>query len=71
MAEYLQNWQRAQGAKLKHLQFQLTPMQVEVVEEAFSEILPAARRSMGDSPNLRGTALYLLCKSHLEKEDGP
>ena len=36
MAEYLQNWQRAQAAKLKHLQFQMLPSQLEVVEEALS-----------------------------------
>ena len=28
MADYLQNWQRAQQARLKHLQFQLTPAQL-------------------------------------------
>jgi ParB family chromosome partitioning protein len=34
MADYLKNWQQAQSARLKHLQFQLTPAQLEVVEEA-------------------------------------
>ena len=36
MAGYLQNWQRAQQARLKHLQFQLTPTQLELVQEALA-----------------------------------
>ena len=66
MASYLQTWQKAQEARLKHLQFQLTPSQLEVVEEALSRLLPQAKRSQGESPNARGTALYLLCKNYLE-----
>ena len=66
MADYLQNWQRAQQARLKHLQFQLTAAQLEVVQEALSQLLPQAKRSQGESPNARGTALYLLCKNYLE-----
>ncbi len=65
MADYLQNWQRAQQARLKHLQFQLTAGQLEVVQEALSQLLPQAKRSQGESPNARGTALYLLCKNYL------
>ena len=67
MADYLQNWQRAQGARLKHLQFQLTPAQLEVVEEALSELLPQAKEAQGESPNTRGTALYLLCLRYLKE----
>ncbi len=68
MADYLQNWQRAQGARLKHLQFQLTPAQLEVVEEALSGLLPQAKEAQGESPNTRGTALYLLCLRYLKEE---
>ena len=67
MADYLQNWQRVQGARLKHLQFQLTPAQLEVVEEALSELLPQAKEAQGESPNTRGTALYLLCLRYLRE----
>ncbi len=67
MADYLQNWQRAQGARLKHLQFQLTPAQLEVVEETLSELLPQAKEAQGESPNTRGTALYLLCLRYLKE----
>jgi ParB family chromosome partitioning protein len=40
MADYLKSWQNAQSARLKHLQFQLTPAQLEVVEEALTQVLP-------------------------------
>ena len=68
MATYLQNWQRAQGARLKHLQLQLTPSQLQVVEEALARFLPQAAwaRVEQGSPNTRGTALYLLCKAYLD-----
>ena len=67
MADYLQTWQKAQAARLKHLQFQLTVSQLEVVEPALEALIPEARTSRGDSPNARGTALYLLCRRHLEQ----
>ena len=66
MADYLKNWQQAQSARLKHLQFQLTSIQLAVVEEALTQALPQAKEEQGDSPNARGTALYLLCKTYLE-----
>ena len=69
MAGYLQSWQKAQEARLKHLQFQLTTAQLEVVEEVMARLLPRARESQGDSPNARGTALYLLCVAYMEQED--
>jgi ParB family chromosome partitioning protein len=68
IAEYLENWQKAQAAKLKHLQFQLTTKQLEVIEEAMAKIMPQASQMRRDNPNARGTALYLLCKSYLERE---
>ena len=67
LASYLQAWQQAQVARLKHLQFQLTSDQLEVVEEVLERLLPVARESHGDSPNARGTALYLLCLGFLER----
>jgi ParB family chromosome partitioning protein len=68
MADYLKSWQNAQSARLKHLQFQLTPAQLEIVEEALTQILPQAKTAPGDSPNARGTALYLLCEAYLEQQ---
>jgi ParB family transcriptional regulator, chromosome partitioning protein len=68
MADYLKSWQNAQSARLKHLQFQLTPAQLEVVEEALTQVLPQAKAELGDSTNARGTALYILCQAYLEQQ---
>jgi ParB family transcriptional regulator, chromosome partitioning protein len=70
IASYLQNWQQTQEARLKHLAFQFTPAQLEVVEEALSQVMPLAKEAQGDSPNIRGTALYLLCESYLKQQEG-
>ena len=69
IAHYLQNWQQAQEARLRHLQFQLLPSQLEVVEEALARLIPEAKESNSDSPNPRGTALYLLCRRVLDMEE--
>jgi ParB family chromosome partitioning protein len=66
VAGYLQNWQQAQGARLKHLTFQSTPAQLEVIEEALAWVLSQVGDADNDNPNPRGNALYLLCKSYLE-----
>lgn len=66
LASYLENWQTAQSARLKHLQVQLTRNQLEVVEEALNKVMPLARNQNDDSPNVRGTALYFVCKGYLE-----
>jgi ParB family chromosome partitioning protein len=68
IANYLQNKQIAQAARLKHLQFQLTPSQLDLVEEAITKILSSFQEAGADNPNIRGNALYLLCKAYLEKE---
>ena len=68
MASHLLAWQEAQKARLKHLQFQLTPDQLEVVEEALARLVGQAKKSGTDSPDMRGTALYLLCRRLLELE---
>ena len=66
MAQYLQNWQAAQSARLKHLQFQLTTAQLETVAEALEWALSKAKDSRGESPNDRSTALFLICKQFLD-----
>jgi ParB family transcriptional regulator, chromosome partitioning protein len=66
LAGYLQNYQQAQVARLKHLTFQSLVGQVEIIEEALSRFLPQARGASTGNPNARGNALYLLCKSYLE-----
>jgi ParB family chromosome partitioning protein len=69
MAGYLQNWEKARAARLRNLLFKLTAEQLQTVETALDGILPEARRQQGSSPNARGTALYLICKSFLNKEN--
>ncbi len=69
IASYLEAWEQAQAARLKHLQFQLLPGQLEMVEEALGRLRPEARKTRGESPNERGVALFLLCKRFLELED--
>lgn len=66
IADYLEKWEQAQAIKLKHLQFQLTRNQEELVEEALAQLMPEAKQNQGNNPNTRGIALYLLCKNYLE-----
>lgn len=68
LAASLGAWQKAQAVRLRALQFQLTPAQLEVVEEALARLAPDVARSKSDNPNARGTALYIMCKRILEKE---
>jgi ParB family chromosome partitioning protein len=67
MTTYLKNWQVSQSAKLKHLQFQLSPAQLEVVEKVLVRFVSDVKKNQVNVPNIRGTALYLLCKDYLEK----
>ena len=66
LASYVQNWQQSQAARLKHLTFQSTPAQLEVIEEALARVMPQVSKSGGENPNPRGNALFLLCKAYLE-----
>jgi len=68
VAGYLQNWEKARAVRLRNLLFKLTSEQLPTIETAIDRMLPEARRKQGVSPNFRGTALYLICKSYLEKE---
>ena len=67
LAASLRQWQAQQGARLKHLTFQLVPSQVEVVEEALTRVGVGANRT---NPNKRGNALYALCLGYLKREPG-
>ena len=69
MTGYLQNWEKARAARLRNLLFKLTSDQLQTVEAAVAQILPQARLQQGINPNARGTALYLICKSFLDKEN--
>jgi len=69
MAGYLQNWEKARAVRLRNLIFKMTQEQLQSVEKAIDLKLPEAKRQQGISPNARGTALYLICKSFLDKEN--
>ena len=69
MADHLRAWQQAQAAKLKHLQFQLTSGQSEVVQVALARVMASATDGLEENPNARGNALYILCMTFLERED--
>jgi ParB family chromosome partitioning protein len=66
IAGYLQSWRQSQSARLKHLTFQFSPPQLEVIEKALAQVMPQAKDAATDNPNPRGNALYLLCKGYLE-----
>jgi ParB family chromosome partitioning protein len=67
LVDSLRAWENTKGARLHHCTFQLTSSQIEVVEKALARVLPKAKQAKGDSPNDRGTALYILCQSYLKK----
>lgn len=66
MTAYLKNRQQAKATKLKHMMFQLTQDQLDMVEEALGRIMPQAIQLQHVNPNLKGNALYFLCKRYLE-----
>ena len=72
LAEHLTAWQQAQAARLHHMIFQLSADQVKVVEEALDRVIVGAGAADRDeaAPNRRGTALFRLCRSYLEREAG-
>ena len=65
IAQALQLWEQAQKARLHHLVFQLTDVQLEVVEEVLQRLMPITA-IQPESPNKRGGALYRLCRDYLE-----
>ncbi|MFC1873880.1 ParB/RepB/Spo0J family partition protein [Chloroflexota bacterium] len=69
LAEHLLAWEQAQAARLRHMQLQFTNQQLETVEEALARILPKAKDDKAESPNIRGTAMYMLCRFYLEKAE--
>jgi ParB family chromosome partitioning protein len=69
LATSLKKWQQGRESRLHHLGFQLTGSQLQVVNEAIAGLMSRASRAQGDSPNVRGTALYLLCKDHIERKE--
>jgi ParB family transcriptional regulator, chromosome partitioning protein len=71
LAEHLKAWEEARAVRLKHLQLQLTPQQLETVEKAINSVLPMAKVEGFPNPNNRSNAIFLLCKYHLERKVNP
>ena len=67
IAQALQHWEQTQKARLRHLTFQLTEAQLEVVEKVLQRLLPLTAGT-DVTTNKRGSALYLLCLGFLERE---
>lgn len=68
MAASLTAWNRLQSARLQHLTFQLTKNQVEVVDQALKQVSETSSTGTGN-PNLRGNALYELCRRFLDDDN--
>ena len=66
IAAHLRAWQKAQAARLKHFAVQLTPPQMEVVDEALGRFLPDVAAGEEGNPNRRGLALHRLCLTYLQ-----
>ena len=69
LAEHLKAWEKAQFARLRHMQLQFTDKQLEIVEKAVSLVIHKAKADGFDNPNIRGNAVFLLCKFYLEKRN--
>ncbi len=69
LAENLKTWEEAQVARLRHMQLQFTDKQLETVEKAISLVIHEAKENGFDNPNIRGNAVFLLCKFYLERRN--
>ena len=67
MSEQLRAWQQARSARLRHMTFQLTNDQQQLVKEALDKALNAAPEHVAN-PNKNGNALYWLCEYFLTSE---
>jgi ParB family chromosome partitioning protein len=69
LVESLQAWERARNARLRHLTFQLSNDQLEVVEKALARTMPGTAGGQ-ENPNRRGNALYRLSLEYLNNVGG-
>ena len=67
LGQHLQNWQRAQAARLVTFSAKLTPDQLETVQRALIQLRPQARDSPTENPNPKGNALYLMALNFLNE----
>ena len=70
MAGYLQEWQHAQAARLRHFSAQLTDDQLALVHETLEPFVAQVSAGDGGNPNREGLALLLLCQTYRELREG-
>ena len=70
MAEYVRDWQRAQGARLHHFTARLTGDQLAVVRETLEPFLAQVTSGDDGNPNRPGLALLRLCEAYRELREG-
>ena len=69
IADQLEAWQRAQSARLRHLQFQLTDGQLSIVTEALALAL-THHPVGGPDKNRKAQALLEICETYLSTVGG-
>ena len=69
LAAHLEAWEKAQAARLRHLQFQLTETQLEAVDSAIEQALVQVDGTNLSSPNRRGNALATICAAYLQSQE--
>ncbi len=50
-------------------QLQFTDKQLETVEKAISLVMHKAKEDEFNNPNVRGNAMFLICKFYMERRD--
>ena len=65
MAPYLEDWENVRSARLRHLTFQLTDSQKELVQRALQRAQARGIEGTGN-PNISGNALDAICRAYLE-----
>ena len=69
LAAHLEAWEKAQTARLRHLQFHLTDQQLEAVDSAIEQALVQVAEEDRSSPNKRGNALAIKCEAYLQSQE--
>ena len=69
LAQYLGRFEQTRKFRLKHFLVQLTTDEHLVVEAAVKKFLPRASLLKNGNPNLRGNAIYLICKEIMDQEE--
>jgi ParB family chromosome partitioning protein len=70
VAAYLQSWQQAQAARLRHFTAQLTGGQWALVEQVIGRFKSETTSGDEGNPNRQGLALYQLCKEYTALKEG-